>query len=280
MRLRALPYYGGKNWIAPWIAARLPHTWRQTYVEPFAGMLAVLRCRQPCITEIANDVDGHVVNWWMQLRDNTEELIHKTWNTPHSRKIFDDSKALLLNGDKAASASDLDRAVAFQCVLLQSMTASVYDGSWFIRYSSSPDVGKRPHKTPDMMRALADRIRHVQFECRPAEEILDRAKDEERAVVYCDPPYVSTDTAHYLNDGKYDQDRVAKLLRAQKGFAALSGYVADGWDDLLSGWRRFDKDVPYRGIGEFMDKQANRKQRRVESLWVNKPVTGTRGLFQ
>lgn len=273
--LSALPYYGGKNalgQVGPWIAGLLPWNRRQLYVEPFAGMLGVLLCRPPCVVEIANDLDGHVVNWWLQLRDNTDELIHRTWNTPRSRRVFADSKALLLNGD--AAASDMDRAVAFHCALIQGVTL---DGGWAVSYT--PEVGKVKRRTPKMMQALADRLRLVQLENRPAEDILDRCKGMEHAVVYCDPPYASADTTPYLERGECDQAALGGLLRAQRGVAALSGYASDGWDDLLPGWRRFDKVVPFRGLGENVATERKNGNRRVESLWVNKVATGTRPLF-
>ena len=100
-KLRGLRYYGGKSplgQVGPWIAGNLPHQWKQTYVEPFAGMLGVLLCRAPCKVEVANDLDGDVFNWWRQVRDNADELTRKIKYTPLSRLAFDESLALLEGG--------------------------------------------------------------------------------------------------------------------------------------------------------------------------------------
>ena len=269
-----MPYYGGKSpraQVGPWIAALLPHTWRQTYVEPFAGMLGVLLCRAPCECELANDLDGDVTNWWKQVRDNPDEMTRRMRLTPISRRIFEESLALL----KCDGGSDLDRAVAFQCVVTQSVTQAVHRTHWSPRFLEEPTGSYW-----EVIRTLATRLSKVQLECRPAEEILDRVKDLERAVVYCDPPYLISATATYVNNGAYDQARTAELLLAQRGFAAVSGYVGDGWDDLLPGWARLDKGVKYRGIGksEYKSRGGGNKL-RVESLWVNKPPMGTRVLF-
>ena len=53
----------------------------------------------------------------------------------------------------------------------------------------------------------------------------------------------------------------------------MSGYIDDGWDDLL-GWARHDKMVPFRGFGK--KAKDNRKAKsRVESLWINKKLDHT-----
>ena len=224
--------------------------------------------QSPSECELANDLDGDVANWWRQVRDNTDELVWKTSCTPASRTLFDESLALLEGGGGSA----LDRAVAFQCVVTQSVTNSRHGVAW------APKYGNRKYRDSwAVLGPLAARIWNLQLECRPAEEILDRAKDVERAVVYCDPPYAGAVTTPYVNKGAYDQKLIAKLLLAQRGFAAVSGYEADGWDELLPGWERFDKAVPFRGICDASILRGEQK-RRVESLWVNKPLTGTQEL--
>ena len=52
-----------------WIAGLLPPPEkRQTYLEPFCGMLGVLLQRSPPGHEIVNDADGAVINWWRTVR--------------------------------------------------------------------------------------------------------------------------------------------------------------------------------------------------------------------
>ncbi len=66
---RLLPptsYYGAKTRLAPWIASLLPPD--RTYIEPFAGSAAVLFAKPPSPTEILNDLDGAVVNFFRVLR--------------------------------------------------------------------------------------------------------------------------------------------------------------------------------------------------------------------
>jgi hypothetical protein len=75
-----LKWHGGKHYLARRIVALMPR--HLHYVEPFAGGLAVLLARDPAdprlwagdgsgargVSEVANDLDGRLVNFWRVLR--------------------------------------------------------------------------------------------------------------------------------------------------------------------------------------------------------------------
>ncbi len=88
---RTLSYYGGKRGYgkAQWIASFLPHTPDSCYIEPFAGMAGVLLARAPVKTEILNDLNGRVVNWWRAVRDKPEEFGRLLEFTPFSRAEYE-----------------------------------------------------------------------------------------------------------------------------------------------------------------------------------------------
>lgn len=81
--LRApFPYFGGKRRIAAEVWRRLGNP--SNYVEPFAGSLAVLLCRDPRPTpkqvETVNDVDGLLVNVWRAIRWAPDAVAeHAAW---------------------------------------------------------------------------------------------------------------------------------------------------------------------------------------------------------
>lgn len=76
-------YYGGKIGLAERIVDLMPR--HRVYVEPFAGSLAVLFAKPPCVHEIVNDLDGAIVNFWRVLRDKREQLEHACALTPYAR---------------------------------------------------------------------------------------------------------------------------------------------------------------------------------------------------
>ena len=63
-----LKTHGGKHYLAQKIISLMPlHT---HFVEPYAGGLAVLLAK-PCegISEVVNDLDGRITNFWQVLQD-------------------------------------------------------------------------------------------------------------------------------------------------------------------------------------------------------------------
>ena len=63
-----LKYHGGKHYLAKRIVELMPP--HLHYVEPFAGGLAVLLAKDPeGVSEVVNDIDGELTNFWRVLQD-------------------------------------------------------------------------------------------------------------------------------------------------------------------------------------------------------------------
>ena len=260
-KLAALGYYGGKSATAnqgtgPWIASLLPHRTDVLYLEPFAGMLGVLLIRPKSKMEIVNDLDDSVINWWRQLRDYPEEFARRVELTPHSRREYEWSKRNMRN----ATLSPMQRAVAFHVAVSMGMAQgpAADTGSWKVTYSA--ETGSIGLWKRSRIYALAERMRHVQLECRDANVILERASVVERSVIYCDPPYRDADTSSYDED--VDRGRLGELLNAQRGYVAISGFN-DEWDHL--GWQRHSRTVQRHTL----IKNQSLTSDRTEVLWTN-----------
>ncbi|MFC2071862.1 DNA adenine methylase [Chloroflexota bacterium] len=76
-------YYGSKHRLASQIVGHLPP--HNTWVEAFCGSAAVTLAKPPVPIEIINDMDGHIVNLFQQLRDHQEELCRLVALTPYAR---------------------------------------------------------------------------------------------------------------------------------------------------------------------------------------------------
>jgi len=261
--LPSMAYHGGKSGGNPagkWIASMLPWDYQTTYVEPFAGMLGVLLQRKPVINEIVNDLNGDIYNWWIQVRDNYDELSRLLAMTPRARQAFDDARALLDSG----GGSPVRRAHATQVVIMQSLMHAVDSPGWVPMYILR-DIGScRVRWVGKEVANLAARLSGVQIENKDAVELLERTAICPHAVVYCDPPYRTAETSCYGKDSNStDWGRMADALQAQQGKCAVSGY-GDEWDAL--GWQRFEFTKTYRvsaGVGKRTSKP------RTEVLWCN-----------
>ena len=72
----AFPYYGGKNSHLRFLLPLLPPVVGH-YVEPFGGSAALLLNRSPAPLETFNDLNHWVYNFWLVLRDHSDELLDR-----------------------------------------------------------------------------------------------------------------------------------------------------------------------------------------------------------
>ena len=251
--MRAMGYYGGKSsggatGVGAWVARSLPWEKRSTYIEPFAGMLGVLLRRRPVELEVVNDLDHRVVNWWRVVRDHPDELERLLSATPHSRVEFE---RCLEDTDDEIEAARRFTVMVTQAV--GGMTAAKAS-NWMSKKGRASVVVDYAARIP----ALRERMRKVQLENTDAIKLLDRVSDLAHAVIYCDPPYTTADTAAYAFS-RFDKGAMVEVLRAQKGRVAVSGYN-DEWDEL--GWR-----CETRACMRFQINGV--REGRIEKLWMN-----------
>lgn len=258
-RIKTLQYQGGKSCANPagrWIAGLLPWEYNTTYVEPFAGMLGILTQRKPVVNEVVNDINGDITNWWIQVRDNHEELARLIAQTPRSRIVFKEAWREI----KDEKTTPLKRALALHIIVNQSIMHAAGCEQWAPVYS--------PHRMSiwvnDEIKRLSERIRRVYIESRDALEVLERVGMEKDAVVYCDPPYHTADNRPYGKgkDGT-DWNLMEKLLKAQKGRVAVSGYAHE-WDCL--GWHRHEFIKAFTVLQSAGNREGTT---RTEVLWTN-----------
>ena len=85
----ALRYHGAKFRIAPWIMNFFPE--HQCYVEPFGGAAGVLLQKERSYSEVYNDLDGDICNFFAVLRNpmTRSQLIEQIQLTPYARSEFE-----------------------------------------------------------------------------------------------------------------------------------------------------------------------------------------------
>ena len=233
-----------------WVNSWLPQTCAM-YVEPFAGMLGVLLQRAEAPTEIVNDLDGRVVNWWRSLRDHPEQLGRLIALTPRSRTEY-------VQAATADLSAGVEGAAAFTVLMQQRLMRSDVN-KWAA--DTPPLAGGSGTAVPwhsglpGKVGPLARRLANVQLECADALDLLRRIQHRADAVIYADPPYPDTRRPYAV---EVDYAELGTMLAAQRGRVAVSGYATD-WDHL--GWRA---------------ERQNRSRDRVETLWMNYAPTQRR----
>ena len=263
---RAIPYYGSKARLAPWIIGHFPpHT---CYVDVFGGSGAVLLSKPPSTLEVFNDLNDDVVCFFDVLRADPDRLIRALRLTPFSR-------AELRRAGQPCGASDtFERARRFYVRSWQTMGGpreGDAEHSW--RYQRGAGItGRLAGRTnvhqwcaaPEALWPIAERLRHVQIERRDAFDVIPRY-DTPATLFYCDPPYPRATrtprwaTSAYTRElSDDDHIRLADLLHHIRGAAAISGYRCPLYDRLYADWPLFTRTA-----------RKNSHAGAVECLWLS-----------
>lgn len=264
---RPILRYAGAKWkLAPWIMSHMPA--HDAYVEPFCGSCAVLLAKPRAAHELVSDRAGEVVTLFRVMRDAPDALTAALELTPYSREEYELSYAITDDLD------DVERARRFMVRVWMSHGGKIGSRAGWRMWrtpmsSASNDMPTLWRRVPDRVWAVVDRLKDVHIECRDFREVLPFYATQAGALIYADPPYVSSTIGSdrlYVHD-MTDDDHLdlLNLLDAHAGPVLLSGYRSDLYDERLAHWRRVDAGgVYYRGA------------ERVESLWLN-PAAVQRG---
>jgi DNA adenine methylase len=135
-----VPWIGGKYYMAPFILSAFPPARDyDVYVEPFAGACHVIAQKQRGRHyEVVNDVNGDLVNFWLQLRDHAGDIVQALETLPYSRQLHYDYHRSLFDG---TDLSAVERAARWFYVLQSSFSAQMKPTS--PGWKSAPrDIGR------------------------------------------------------------------------------------------------------------------------------------------
>lgn len=262
-----VPYFGGKQTLAPWIVSLLPD--HQHYVEPYGGSLAVLLAKQPSHMETVNDINHELMTFWRVLRDRPDELIRVCALTPHSRAEHDAAFE--------ASDDELETARRVWVRLTQGRSNALQRRTGWRRHLKM-DLLPMPGRMAafrDRMPAAVERLASVSLECAPALDLIADYGTQPGTLLYVDPPYLAStrNSTHYKAELKTDDEHqeLAAALADCKATVVLSGYRSPLYDRLYDGWHVYEQATATgNGKGD---------RARVEVLWANSPLDDRLDLF-
>ncbi|WP_254383547.1 DNA adenine methylase [Mycobacteroides chelonae] len=245
-------YYGAKTALARTIVSMFPE--HKRYVEPFAGSLAVLLAKPHAPLEVVNDLDHNLMTFWKVLRDRPTELARVCMLTPHSRVERNLAKHI------PSDVTDLERARLVWSALVQGRTGTLANTGW--RHTKSAVDGRMLRGYVQRIETVAERIRDVSLECRPAVEIIEKYGASDDNLLYCDPPYLGSTRRHnykveMLSEAKHRE--LGEALHGCRATVVLSGYHSPLYDDLYGDWFRVELAAT---TGQGVE--------RTEVLWSNR----------
>lgn len=265
-----LKWHGGDHYSAKKIRSfQPPH---KTYVETHAGGLSVLLESDGVgVSEIANDLNGHLTNFWRVLRSmkEFEEFEFICHNTPFSEEFWKEWEEI--KDDVVRSGPNPRLAAAYFAHIRMSMGGRGEDfapisrgrlrrkmneqvSAWLSAVERLPEVHARLIKVLIMNRDAIDCI---------------QATDSKETWFYIDPPFhpdtrVTPDVYEFEMTHEQHEALLGRLASVEGKFT-LSGYRCPLYDDYAKqcGWRRVDMEGPNHAS------KSKKKRQMTDSLWMN-----------
>ena len=250
----------------------------QTYIEVFAGGLALFFAKDTSPVEVVNDLDSGIMNFYRVLQDKKkfEEFQRLINLTPFARGEYYECRATWMTCEDDVEKARRWFVVARQC----------FGGVFGSGYGVSVTTGRHGMATNvasylsviNRLPEISERLRRVQIERKDFREII-KSYDRPKAFFYLDPPYVS-DTRkskkvyeHEMENR--DHEDLVELLLGIKGKAMLSGYDHPIYGPLeCAGWKKHKFSMNcsvaalYRSTNVLDEEDANERYRRTECVWV------------
>lgn len=266
--MRTVLKYPGSKWnIAEQIVSMMPK--HHSYVEPFFGSGAVLFNKAPSNIETINDLDDDVVNLFRCIKEDSEKLAKLVTVTPFSRTEYEEAFK-----NSQIITEPFEKAVNFltKCWQGHGFRTNGYKNGW------KNDVQGRErsyslwnwYRLPGWIMEIAERLRTVQIENRPAIEVIQRFNFS-NVFMYIDPPYLlatrrGKQYKHEMSDAEHEELLI--IILQSDAQIIISGYESDMYNDYLKGWNKktFQSNAEY-GL------------KRDEVIWFNFETDKQMNLF-
>lgn len=267
-----LKYHGGKHYLASQIVALMPP--HLHYVEPYFGGGAVLFAKPgEGISEVANDLNGNLMNFWRVLQDKKSfaEFKRRIEATPFSETEWQDAHNRLeqLNGTHSRQ-EQIDRAARFFVLCRQSMSGRCKDFTPLTRNRTRRGMNEQVSawlKAIDGLPVVHERLRRVVVLNKPAVEVI-QSQDGPNTLFYLDPPYLPEVRSAQAVWGQFEMtkeqhEELLDVINGVQGMVMLSGYASKLYETRLAHWNRHDFDLPNNAADDII------KRRMTECLWCN-----------
>jgi len=261
----ALKWHGGKHYLAPKIVALMPQ--HKHYVEPFAGGLAVLLAKNlEGVSEVVNDLDGRLTNFWMVLAEEAAfaKFHRRIEATPFSEAHWQEAQ------EAEGLVCPVERAVAFFIRCRQSLAGRMDTFAPLSRTRTRRGMNEQASAwltAVEGLPAVHERLKRVVIVGpKDAKEVIQQ-QDGPNTCFYLDPPYLDeTRTAPQVYRHEMTSDQHAELLdvvKAVKGKVLLSGYDSALYREKLADWNRHAFELPNNAAS------GSSKRKMTEVVWCN-----------
>jgi DNA adenine methylase len=223
------------------------------YVEPYFGGGALLLASDPeGVSEVVNDLDGELINFWRTLQ--TPALFDTLRRCLQATPFSEDAWRRGTPGGKCSARWRTALATRPTSFILcrQSLAGRMKSFAPLSRTRTRRGMNEQASAWMNAVDGLAEvhgRLRRVVILNRPALDVI-REQDGPDTLFYLDPPYLHetrVTTGDYTHEMTAEQHTdLCTVIRQCKGKVMLSGYPSELYRFQLEecGWHRRDFDLP------------------------------------
>jgi len=207
----------------------IPH--HRLYVEPFVGGASVLFGKRPALSEVINDVNDVLINFWRCCQTRFDDLQREIRLYLYSERQFHQARELLRNPSDDA----VKNAAAFWFVCLTAYLHMHRSATMNMTKVAEhgPQSRVLANKRDSFVHDICDRISTVHIQCKDALDCI-RQWDCDDAFFYVDPPYYNScccGLGHYTES---DYRALLETLSNIKGRFLLSSYPSALLDEAVA----------------------------------------------
>lgn len=257
-----ISYYGGKINMVSTILPLIPE--HRIYTEAFFGGGAIFFAKEKSESEIINDINNMVVNFYEVVQGDFENLKAKVEATLLSRATYNVAWSIY----RMPHLFDrLQQAWAFYVATNMGFSCKI--GSWgYDKYDKRGKAFRNRKLSFDA--SIPKRLETTQIESNNACTVI-KSRDAVDAFHYVDPPYFNSNMGHYGGYTKEDYRRLLETLSQVQGKFLLSSYPSDILDEYIkkNGWhtKTLSKTLSAsKGVA------GTRRKTKVEVLTANYPI--------
>ena len=215
----AITYYGGKLSLIHKIKPLIPKY--TSYIEPYFGGGSLFFSLPKAESEIINDTNDAVINFYKVLKHNFDELKTKVDATLYSRATY---KVAMTMYKAPHLFDDVQRAHSFWVLTALGFSSTI--GSFSYDKDSSKARTFR-NKRLRFSKELSTRLETTQIENTDALKVI-KSRDTKDCFIFCDPPYLSgADQGHYKGYSEQEYINLLDTLENVTGKFLLTTYDSE-----------------------------------------------------
>lgn len=280
-------WLGGKGRLISRLLPIINSISHKYYIEPFGGGASILLAKPPSNVETYNDLDSSLYNFFMTLKEPElfDEFYKRVSVLPYSRQLYHYGLGW------QDEANPLEKVIRWYIVARQSFGGRFGSGWGYAVTETANGRAQTASKWQGALKRLPQihkRLVNVQIENNDALKVLS-SYDNEEALFYCDPPYVSDSRkaggySHELSDAQHITliDALIKL----RGSVIVSAYPNRIYEVLNEyGFVKITHQTSVNVAGRVRGSQmrgtgsAFKHGKRLEVIWVKTNIHKQRTLF-